>query len=236
MSKTRSGPPANDRRPMRRSLVELTAAASRAIDDGLDDGLLMRPTSSGSVAASAEEAPRVDHTAKTPELAAVAGQATAPTRVAAPEPANEATARDRELVASDSAAEMMVKIAKNYQNTALDDIKVGLNAALDYARDFAEARAGSEGVSKGCGGASPVKTSVAAVGGAAEEFRAEALALMKANMVTALEYAQELAGARTAAEFFQLSGTQARKQCELMLKQADALKSFARAATKSTAK
>jgi hypothetical protein len=232
MSKMRSGRPANDRRSTRRSLVELTAAATRAIDEGL----LMRPTSSGSVAASPEEAPRFDHVAKTPDLTAVAGQATVPTRVAAPERASEAAARGCELVASDSVAEMMVKIAKNYQNTALDDIKVSLNAALDYAKDFAEARVGSEGASKGRDDASPVKKSVTAVGGAAAEFRAEALELMKANMVTALEHAQELAGARTAAEFFELSGTQARKQCELILKQADALKSFARAVTKSAAK
>jgi hypothetical protein len=230
MSKMRSGRPANDRRPTRRSLVELTAAASRAIDDGL----LMRPMSP--VAVSPEDAPRSDHAAKTPDLTAVAGQGTVPTRAAAPEPANEAASRSRELVVSDSAAEMMVKIAKNYQNTALDDIKVSLNAALDYAKDFAEARAGSEGVSKGRSSASPVKKSVAAVGCAAAEFRAEALELMKANMVTALEYAQDLAGARTAAEFFALSGTQARKQCELILKQADALKSFAQAVTKSAAK
>ena len=232
MSKTRSERPANDRRPTRRSLVELTAAASRAIDDSL----LMRPTSPGSVAASSEEALRFDHAAKTPDLAAVAGEATVSTHVAAPEPANEAAASGCEFVASDSAAEMMVKIAKNYQNTALDDIKVSLNAALDYARDFTEARAGSGGPPKGGGDAGPMKKSAAAVGSAAAEFRAEALELMKANVATALEYAQELAGARTAAEFFELSGTQARKQCELMLKQADALKSFARAVTKSTAK
>src|SRR5262249_35861820 len=111
-----------------------------------------------------------------------------------------------------------------------------LNAALDYARDFAEARAGSEGASKGCGGASPVKTSVAAVGGGAEEFSGEALTLMKGDMGTAPGDSRDLSRARTGARVFELSGTQARKQCELMLKQADALKSFARAVTKPTAK
>jgi hypothetical protein len=35
MSKTRIRRPASDIRPARRSLVELTAAASRAVDDGL---------------------------------------------------------------------------------------------------------------------------------------------------------------------------------------------------------
>ena len=35
MSKTRTRRPASDIRPARRSLVDLTAAASRAVDDGL---------------------------------------------------------------------------------------------------------------------------------------------------------------------------------------------------------
>jgi hypothetical protein len=43
------------------------------------------------------------------------------------------------------------------------------------------------------------------------KFRAEALELMKANVITNLEYARELAGTTTAAEFVELSGTQARK-------------------------
>jgi hypothetical protein len=59
--------------------------------------------------------------------------------------------------------------------------------------------------------------------GAAAEFQADALEMMEANVITSLKYAQELAGTRTAAEFVELSSTQARKQCELMLKQAGSL-------------
>jgi hypothetical protein len=44
-----------------------------------------------------------------------------------------------------------------------------------------------------------------------------------------------LAGTKTPAEFVELSGRQARKQCELMLKQAGALKSLAVAIAKSDA-
>ena len=59
--------------------------------------------------------------------------------------------------------------------------------------------------------------------------------LMKANVITTVEYARELAGTTTAAEFVELSGTLVRKQCELILKQADALKSLAQTITKSSA-
>jgi hypothetical protein len=58
--------------------------------------------------------------------------------------------------------------------------------------------------------------------------------MMKANVITSLEYARELAGTTTAAEFVQLSGTQARKQCELILKQAGSLRSLAQTITKSS--
>jgi hypothetical protein len=66
----------------------------------------------------------------------------------------------------------------------------------------------------------------------AAEFGAETLELMKANVITTLEYAGELAATTTAAEL--LSGTHARKQCELILKQAGALKSLAETITRSS--
>ena len=58
---------------------------------------------------------------------------------------------------------------------------------------------------------------------------------MKANVITNLEYARGLAGTTSMAEFVALSSAQARKQCELMLRQAGALKSFARTITKPSA-
>jgi hypothetical protein len=71
--------------------------------------------------------------------------------------------------------------------------------------------------------------------GATEDFRAEALELMKANVIMTLEYARELSGTTTVAEFIKLSSAQAPKQCELILKQAGALKSLAQTITKSSA-
>ena len=230
MSKTGIRRPASDIRPARRSLVELTAAASRAIDDGL------LVTSASLIAASPNDPPRSDPTAKTHDRTMVAGQATAPVPVAVPEPLNEAAARSGgELVDSDSTAEMVVKVAKDYHNRAFENIQLTFNAALDHAKDFAETRVGSEGALKGQGGAIFENNFLTVLKGTATEFRAEALELMKANVITTLEYARELAGTTTAAEFVELSGTQARKQCELILKQVGSLMSLAQTITKSSA-
>jgi hypothetical protein len=227
MSKTRIRQSASDIRPARRSLVELTAVASRAIDDGL------LVTSASLIAASTDDPPRSEPAAKTHDRTMVAGQVTAPIPVAVPESLNEAAARNGELVDSDSTAEMVVKIAKDYHNRAFENIKLALNAALDHAKDFAETRVGSEGALKGHGGA--ILENNFLTEGTTAEFRAEALELMKANVITNLEYARELAGTTTAAEFVELSSTQARKQCELILKQAGSLMSLAQTITKSSA-
>lgn len=198
MSKMRSRRPANDTR--RRSLVELTAAASHAVDHEL-------------VATSADAS-------------------SAPQPVAAPEAANAAAVPSAQLANSDSAAAMVVKIAKVYQETVLENVRVGLNVALDRAKDYAETKRASNAGSDGArdGGHDSV---VAGLGGAAAEFRAETLELMRANMASGLQCARDLVAAKTAAEWVELSGSHARKQCELMLKQADALKSFAWTLTKA---
>ena len=229
MSKTRIRQSASDIRPARRSLVELTAVASRAIDDGL------LVTSASLIAASTDDPPRSEPAAKPHDRTMVAGQVTAPIPVAVPESLNEAAARNGELVDSDSTAEMVVKVAKDYHNRAFENIQLTFNAALDRAKDFAETRVGSEGALKGHGGAILENNFLTVLKGAAAEFRAEALEMMKANAITTVEYARELAGTTTAAEFVELSGRQARKQCELILKQAGALKSLAQTITKSSA-
>jgi Phasin protein len=227
MSKTRIGRPASDIRLARRSLVELTAAASRAIDDGL------LVTSAGLIAAPPDcplpSAPAAN------DRGMVAPQVTAPTPVAVPESLKKVAARNGQLVGSDSTAEMLVEIAKDCHKRAFQDIKLALDLALDHAKNFAETRVGSEGAMKGDAGAMPQNNFLAILKGTAAEFRAEALEMMKANVITTVEYARELAGTRTAAEFVELSGTQARKQCELILKQAGSLRSLAQTKTKSSA-
>jgi hypothetical protein len=208
--------------------VELTATASRAVDDALF------VTPAGLIATSPDDPPRSEHAAKTSDRTVVARQATSPIPVAVPESLNAAMSRSDEHADSDSTAEMVVKIAKDYQNGVFENIKVSLNVALDHAKDFAETRAGGEAAPKDDGGAS-LDNFLTVLKGAAAEFRAETLELMKANVITTLEYARELAGTTTAAEFVELSSAQARKQCELVLKQAGTLKSLAQKITKSSA-
>jgi len=188
---------------------------------------------SGSEIAVSPDDPARSNTAKTSGHAIVARQATAPSPAAVPESRNAAGPRNDERVDSDSTAGMMVKIAKDYQNEAFENIKVSLNAALDHAKDYVETRVRSEAASKDNDGSSLEGNFLTVFKEAATEFRAEAVELMKANVITTLEYTRELAGTRTLAEFVELSSAQARKQCELMLKQAGALKSLAQTITKS---
>jgi hypothetical protein len=93
---------------------------------------------------------------------------------------------------------------------------------LDHAKDLVEPRNG---------GTSP-DNFLTALNGAAAQFAA-ALELLNANVITTLEYARDLSGTTTAAQFVELSSAQARKQCELILKQASALRSLAETIVKS---
>src|SRR5256885_1869790 len=135
--------PASHTRCARRSLVELTAAASRAVDDGLF------VLSSGIAGSN----PRSEHTGeKTSDQTILARQAMAPSPVAVLESRNAAAPRKDELLDSDATTEMMVKIAKDYQNRTFENIKASLNAALDPAKDLIETRVGGEAASKDIGG------------------------------------------------------------------------------------
>ena len=162
MSHTQKRRRASHTRCARRSLVELTAAASRAVDDGLF------VLSSGIAASNA----RSEHTGeKTSDPTIFTRQVTAPSPVAVLESRNAAAPRKDELLDSDTTTEMMVKIAKDYQNRAFENIKASLNAALDHAKDLVETRVGGEAASKDIGG-SGLKSVLKE---AATEFRADAV-------------------------------------------------------------
>src|SRR6185437_5769205 len=125
MSHTQRRRRASHTRCARRSLVELTAAASRAVDDGLF------VLSSGIAASN----PRSEHTGeKTSDQTILARQATAPSPVAVIESRN-ATAPKNEFLDSDTATEMVVKIAKDYQNRAFENIT---EAATEVRADTVE--------------------------------------------------------------------------------------------------
>jgi len=222
MGKTRNRRPGSDTRSARRSLVELTAEVSRAVDDGLSTA----PPVSAVVLAMADISPRAEPASEKPASTGLPEHAS-PVAVARTEVDKPAGA-SREAAASASAAEMMVNIAKDYHDSVLGNFKAGLNAALDHAKDFAETKPAGQAASD----SESQDDGSRALGTAAAAFGSEALQLMQANLMTALDYARELAAARTAAELVELSGTQARKNCELMLRQADALKTAAQAFAK----
>jgi hypothetical protein len=167
MSHTQIRRRASHTRCARRSLVELTAAASRAVDDVL----FVLPSG---IAASN---PQSEHTGeKTPDQTILTRQVTAPSPVAVLESRNAAAPRKDELLDSDTATAMMVKIAKDHRNRAFGNIKASLNAALDHANDLVETRAGGEEASKDIGG--PKSNFLTALKEAASEFRADAVELI----------------------------------------------------------
>ena len=141
----------------RRSLVELTAAASRAVDNGL----FVLPSG---IAASDPRSEHIDD--KTSDQTIFARQATAPSPVAV---------RKDELLESDTTTEVMVKIAQGYKNRAFEYM-----AALDHATDLVETRVGGEAASQDigrCSFESKFLTVLKEV--AATEFRADAVIVQK---------------------------------------------------------
>src|SRR5215510_585327 len=218
MSQTQKRQRASDTRCARRSLVELTAAASRAVDDGLF------VTSTTPIAAPPDDSSQSEQAANTSDRAFVARRATTSVPVTLAESLDAAVSPGDGLIDTDSTAEMFVKIGKDYQNRIIESVKVNLNAALDHAKDFVE---------PGHSGANP-DNFLTALNGAAAQFAA-ALELVNANLITTFEYARDLSGTTTAAQFVELSSAQARKQCELILKQANALRSLAETIMKSNA-
>jgi len=204
--------PASERRPARRSLVELTAVASRAVADDL------QASPPGPIALAIERAAKP--------------QAIDEARLAPPEAADAAASESVRLSASDSSADMVAKIAKEFQARALERFRLSMNAAMDYAKGLVETPLPSRGAPNGERAAKP-EDQIRSGHRAAAQYRAESFELFKVNLETALEYACELAHTRTPAEFVELSSEQARKQCEYVLKQSGALKSLVQAVTKS---
>jgi hypothetical protein len=222
MRKLRLKPPANDRRPVRRSLIELTAAASRAADAGLV------PMPSSLVMISPEIMPRLEEAAPVPAGMAAPRKAAPRVTEAAPELSPRAAA----LPQSDSAAEMLAQIAKDQHARVLDSIRLSFVAALDYAKDLSRTPMPADHDAPRDRRKAEDNQAEDSLHAAATEYRAESVELASANLAATLDYASDLVGARTGAEFVALSSALVRKQCELMLRQAAVLQSFAQKVTK----
>jgi hypothetical protein len=220
MSKPRSRPPASGSRPARRSLVELTAAAVSAADEGL----LRTPSDPAGL--SPQDMQSTGHVAEPSAQAITNAAAPGAGGIRNPDPA-------------ESTAAIAVEAARDFQARVLEDMKIAMSAALDYAKGLAAAPMPAEPAQDpaadnektGQDIAGPEKTIPAAFGAAAG-YRDEVLELMKTNVDATLEYAQQLANAKTPSQFVELSSAHARKQFELALKQTRELRSLAQTLAK----
>jgi hypothetical protein len=118
----------------------------------------------------------------------------------------------------DSTAALAAKMTKELQARAFEDFRAVMDAALDHARDVVDAR-GAAVASKG--------------DRAAAQYRTVSVELVNAHIETALDCATDLIRATTPARFVEVSSGLVRKQCELALRQASALKSLVQAVAKS---
>lgn len=223
MSKTRSRSPANDARAKRRSLVELTEAASRSAEERL------LGMSTSLIASSGEDGPRVEQAAAPASIdvstAADAMETRAEAARAVPQPVEYSDGTIDTI-------DLSVEIAKDMQARVLEGLKVSMHTALDYTKNLARTQRQTGEDANAAGIAAGEGDKLDPLGSAAE-CRAVLLELMKVNAGATLAYVGEVGQAKTLSEFVELSSSHARKQCELVLKQTEVLKSLARNVAKS---
>ena len=230
MGKPQSRQPADAARARRRSLVELTSALSHAVDESLQE----MPTTPVAVSRddglrgeqAVKTSPQKTSPQKTPPRETFAQEVSsqrAPAETAVPAAVNgsvavpesaKAASRSVETQITNGAADLAAEIAKDMQAGAIEAMKIGAHAALDYTKDFA-------------GAENNLLEDTAAA-----EYHAIVLELMKVNAGATLQCTRELTSARTLSEWVELTSSHARRQCELVLEQARLLKSLGRNATK----
>lgn len=225
MSKTRSRSPANDARAKRRSLVELTEAASRSAEERL------LGMSTSLIASSGKDGPQVEQAAAPASIdvstAADAMETRAEAARAVPQPVEYSDGTIDTI-------DLSVEIAKDMQALVLEGLKVSMHTALDYTKNLARTQRQTGEDANAAGIAAGEGDKLDPLGSAAE-CRAVLLELMKVNAGATLAYVGEVGQAKTLSEFVELSSSHARKQCELVLKQTEVLKSLARNVAKSRA-
>ena len=236
MGKPRSRQPAHAR-PVRRSLVELTAAAvSTAERDGV------RVTSPAPIATFFEDVKAGETAAESTDQLTmsitVAPPATeASTVIQLPHPADALTSSARAISNSaDGTTEMAVEAVEDHRAPVLQNLKVCVSASPDDVKDIASRELptgpalepATQEANSSHGAVSSEKTIPAAtIAATVADYQAKAFGLTEANMSAALEYAQQLVNLRSASDFIKLSSTHARIQIELMIKQSSELRSLA---------
>lgn len=225
MSKTRSRSPANDARAKRRSLVELTEAASRSAEERL------LGMSTSLIASSGKDGPQVEQAAAPASIdvstAADAMETRAEAARAVPQPVEYSDGTIDTI-------DLSVEIAKDMHARVLEGLKVSMHTALDCTKNLARTQRQTGEDANAAGIAAGEGDKLDPLGSAAE-CRAVLLELMKVNAGATLAYVGEVGQAKTLSEFVELSSSHARKQCELVLKQTEVLKSLARNVAKSRA-
>ena len=131
MSKPPSRRPPSGRPTARRSLVELTAAASRAVAEELPEA------PSGAVAPAVDPTPRA---AEALSAEAVAGQEVTEAPIALPEAASEATSHADHVVEWEEPVATGVGAAARYRAESLELVRASLETAIDHARRLIRAR------------------------------------------------------------------------------------------------
>ena len=237
MGRPRSRQPAHAR-PVRRSLVELTAAAvSSAARDG------ERVTSPAPIATFFEDV-KTDETAAenadqlTTSITvapSATGHAEASAVIQLPHPADALTSSARAISNSaDGTTEMAVEAVEDHRAPVLQNLKVCVSASPGDVKDIASRELptgpalepATLEANSSHGAVSSEKT-IPAANIAATVADSKAFGLTEANMSAALEYAQQLVNLRSASDFIKLSSTHARIQIELMIKQSNELRSLA---------
>jgi hypothetical protein len=130
--------------------------------------------------------------------------------------------------------------AKDYRSSMFEHMKANLNATLDYANGLASMNSPTDVIAHSADQAreQPNNTSLAicersipTAAEAAEDYRAKAFDLMKANVNSTLEFAQRLAKAKSPAEFIELSASHARNQLGMIIGQTTELVRLAQTMT-----
>jgi hypothetical protein len=128
--------------------------------------------------------------------------------------------------------------AKDYRSSLFEHMKVNLNATLDYANGLASMNSPADVMAHSADQARepPNNTSLAisersTAAEAAEDYRAKAFELMKANVNSTLEFAQRLAKAKSPTEFVELSTSHARNQLGMIIVQTTELVRLAQTMT-----
>jgi hypothetical protein len=233
MKRPKSERPASATRPARRSLTEFTTAAA-----GIPSARLAGQVPPVEQAGASHRGRRVaDEPAEQRETAKRRSARSDNTNKnatveddAMPRPIE----KDDDLQDDASAAS---EAAKDYRSSMFEHMKASLNATLDYANGLASIP--SEAVSRAAdeaqrdlGGASAGET-IPTAAKAAEDYRAKAFELMKANVNATLEFGQRLAKAKSPAEFVELSTNHARKQLGMILTQPNELTLLAQTMARS---